>query len=104
MAIAGIQRDSHFLSIWINATGKLTERNRICGYCIDRPRSTSPWRGRLRKRDILYKHRVRPSFVNIMDQCMKSDCLFCLRSILGVNNSGLPFIILFHSRTPCAFN
>ena len=42
----------------------------------DRRRSMSPWRGRLRKRDILYKHRVRSSFVNIMDQCMKSDSVY----------------------------
>ena len=41
----------------------------------DRRRSMSPWRG-LAQRDILYKHRVRSSFVNIMDQCMKSDSVY----------------------------
>ena len=58
---------SHFLSIWINAAGKLTERNQEA-----RLRGEDA----LRKRDILNKHRVRCSFVNIMDQCMKSDCVY----------------------------
>ena len=73
----------------VKCNGEVNENNRRCGYCIDQ--------GRTGHRDVRDESRWAGTEVGRSDDVGRSD------KSLSVYQFCFAFIILFHSRTPCAF-